>query len=110
MGAGKPGCETNTIDYQGAVASEPKITWDKLKDEEFKVVFQLPRDLSFVGANQEMIAKYYQDMWMWKFPNGKYLLFNMCPPLQDFDKKQVFCILNLQLKLDLDTGFFTFSE
>jgi hypothetical protein len=107
---GEAGCETETIDYIGISKSNTWPSWKEITSGPFKVVFRLPRDLSFIKAKSEFIIRLYDNMWFTKSPGESFTVDHTCPAVKNFSKNKIICVKGIQMKYDENYGFLELYE
>ena len=110
---GEAGCDQDTLKYadDSDILMRRWPSWEEMKRTQFKVQFEMKRDLPSISKDAELIVRYYDDLWWTRTPSGSYKMVAACPSAQELSKKSL-CIAGVPfmysesdgfLKLDLST-------
>merc|ERR1719334_2453030 len=113
---GEAGCDQDALKYadDSDVLMKRWPSWEEMKQMQFKVKFEMKRDLPSIPKDAELVVRYYDNLWWTRKPSGSFKMVAACPNAQELSNKSL-CIAGVPfiysesdgvLKLDL----FTYSK
>ena len=105
LAPGSPGCETNLLDYASGSGARVWPTWQSMKNNPFKIEFDLPYDLNWMPAKQEVFVRLFEKTWLMKLAHTQFSFANSCPVQKNFDQEKMICVNGIHMKYMENDGY-----